>query len=98
MNDTLQGLQNLSRRELLLHIRRVTGMENFLLWENVAYGDIWGVVQAGPEAAARLGVREGEIIGYVVQGERPKGSAIGDLMHARPQNYPPYPDPFTAES
>jgi hypothetical protein len=96
MSDTLKRLRSLPRSDLIREIRRAAGDDRILLWEQVGYGDTYDPVRAGVEAAAKLGVLPGVVIGYILTVERPMGSALGDLMNAVPQDSPPYPDPFRA--
>ncbi len=96
MSNTLKYLRSLPRNELVREIRRATGDDRILLWEQVGYGDMYTPVRAGVETAAKLGVLPGVVIGYLLTVERPMGSALGDLMNAECQDSPPYPDPFRA--
>jgi hypothetical protein len=93
MNEILNNLKSLSRRDLLRELRRVSEMPSLLLWEQVGYGSIYTPVSAGVQTAARLGVPRGSIIGYLVD-NAPMGSSLSGLDNAVPQNDPPYPDPF----
>lgn len=94
MNQILEYLRGLPRRQLVREIRRAAEDNSILLWEFVSYGDMYAPCSAGPQTAARLGVKVGTIIGYKLLTDAPMGSAIGDLMHAVRQDDPPYPDPF----
>lgn len=94
MNSILQQLRTLPRNALLREIRRAAADDRILLWENIGYGDMYQPVLAVPQAAARLGVKVGDVIGYVLLVDPPTGSALGDLMNAVRQDIPPYPDPF----
>ena len=94
MRAQLDYFRSLPRSALLHELRRVTGIERLLLWEQVAYGDMYEPVRAGNDVAGRLGVSVGDVIGYVLLVDAPMGSAIGDLVNATPQNDAPYPDPF----
>jgi hypothetical protein len=96
-NPTLTRLRGLPRGDLLRELRKATGDREIALWEQIGYGDMYIPVRAGREAAAQLGVRPGDVIGYRLPesvARAPMGSAIGDLMHAEPQNVSPYGDPF----
>ncbi len=93
-NSTLQRLRQLSRQELLYEIRKATGEPDIVLWEQVAYGDIYSVVRAGPQAAKKLGVRPGDPIGYKTDGSHMPESSIFGTEGAVPQNYSPHGEPF----
>lgn len=93
MNSTLSRMRSLPRSGLRREIRRATGDEEIVLWEQVDYGDIYTPVRAGKSAEA-LGVRSDDFIGYRVPGGLPKGGAIGDLGNKVPQDISPYGDPF----
>jgi hypothetical protein len=94
MNSRLQLLKKLPRRQLLTEIRRAAGDQSIVLWEQIPYGEIYKAVQAGPETAVKLGVKRGDVIGYVC-GDKPSGaSSVMGLMNAVRQDKPPYPDPF----
>jgi len=94
MNPILRHLRAMPRRELLNEVRRCADDPDILLWEQVGYGDMYKPVRANPQAAARLGVALGDVIGYKLLVDRPMGSALGDLMNVVRQDDPPYKDPF----
>jgi hypothetical protein len=94
VNEILQHFQSLPRAQLQSELRRITGMDKLYLWEYVAYNWMYVPVHAGPETAAKTGVKLGDVVGYHVVAGHVMGGAFGDLMNAEPQNDPPHPDPF----
>jgi hypothetical protein len=91
-NPVLDKMRELSRKELLDEIRRVTGNNDAVLWEQIGYGDVYEVIVADARTAKALGTRIGEVIAYTTQGG-PMGSATGGLT-LTPQDVSPYGDPF----
>jgi len=95
MNERLQQLQSLPRKELLRQIRRAAEMTALLLWEMVPYGKIYTPCRAGPVAAAALGIKPGEVIGYLIEQKKAGGTShIMGFDQLVRQDDPPYPDPF----
>ncbi len=94
MNEILVFLRTLPRSELLRRIRAVTDDARIVFWEQVAYSDMYEKVSAGREAAAKLGVPIGTVIGYRILAGTPMGGALADLINIVPQDEPPDPDPF----
>ena len=93
MNDVLNHYKSSPRRTLQAELRKITGDQDFHLWEFVGMNWIYRPVSAGPQTAARLGVPQGAIIGYHVDSGHVFGGAIGDLMNVA-ATAAPYPDPF----
>ena len=94
MNDILKHFQTLPRRTLQAELRRITEDPEFYLWEFIGLNWMYTPVSAGPQTAARLGVKRGAIIGYHVAAGHVFGGAISDLMNVAATE-PPYPDPFS---
>jgi hypothetical protein len=93
MDQILAHYRSLPRSQLQQELRRITGIDDLYLWENLGYGWIYEGVRVGTTTAPRLGVRVGDVIGYrVIEGEV-KGGAISDLFYIK-EDKPPYPDPF----
>lgn len=93
-NPILERLRGLSRDKLLAEIRRATDDPDIVLWEQVPYGEIYTPVRAGPQAAKALGVRPGDVIGYIAESKPAGASSIFGMENAILQNVAPYFDPF----
>jgi hypothetical protein len=100
-NMILESLRRLSRGDLLTEIRRVTrgkiqlreGQE-IVLWEQIPYGEIYTPVRAGRQVATELGVRPGEVIGYIAESKPTGASSVMGMDNVVMQNVAPYLDPF----
>jgi hypothetical protein len=93
-SPTLLELRQLPRGELLKKIRAASDDYEIVLWEQVHYGGGYTPVVAGPKAAAKLGVREGEVIGYKVEAKAKEQSAIMGMAEPEVQELSPYGDVF----
>jgi hypothetical protein len=93
MNDILKHYKSLPRLELQRQLRKLTGIDQFYLWEYIGLGWMLQEVRANMTWAAHLGVKPGDVIGYRVTAGEVMGAALGDLMNIETQDAP-YPDPF----
>ena len=87
-------LANLEQRDLLARLRSAAGIPTLILWELVELDHAYTVVIAGPETARKLGIQEGEIIGYLVQAGRAQrvGPSSGEAIVPRRDQAPPARD------
>jgi hypothetical protein len=94
-NTLLNHFKHLPRRQLQRELREITGIEQLYLWEFIGLGWILDnePIRASKMLADRLGVKQGDVIGYRVLVGHVQGSAMGDLMNVETDEEP-YPDPF----
>ena len=99
-------LASLNQEELLKRIRSAIEFNDIVLWEMVGLNDIYVPHTVGSISAGKLGINEGEIIGYSLsysytdaKGNKKKedynkvtGKAIGDAMVEEPNQPPPIKD------
>ena len=94
MNDRLlDHYKSLPRIELQRELRKITGIRELYLWEFIGLGWFHNAIRASQRLADRLGVKQGEVIGYRVLVGHVFGGALSDLMNVETTD-PPYPDPF----
>ena len=75
-------------------MRNASDLADLILWEMVGLNHFYTPVIAGPEAARKLGIQQGEIIGYLTPegGGHVQGSAVGDAMVPIKNQAPPARD------
>ena len=103
MNPTLARMRQLPRDLLLKEIRKAAGEvgskggfyeQDLVLWEQIEYGAVYRAVRAGKEMAAKLGVREGDVIGYQTEGHISAKSRIMGMDELALEELSPYGDVF----
>jgi hypothetical protein len=95
VSTLLEHYRKLPRPALQTELRGITGIKEFYLWEYIGLGWMHVPVHAGQSIADRLGVKQGDVIGYRVLAGHVFGGALGDLMNVDPEAlHPPHPDPF----
>ena len=94
-NTLLNHFKRLPRTQLQRELREITGIEKLYLWEFVGLGWIMDnePIRASKVWADRLGVKQGDVIGYRVLVGHVMGCALGDLMNVETDTEP-FPDPF----
>jgi hypothetical protein len=92
-NTLLNHFKHLPRTQLQRELREITGIEKLYLWEYIGMGWIYDPVRASKMLADRLGVKQGDVIGYRVIAGHVMGGALADLMNVETDKEP-FPDPF----
>lgn len=90
----LRFLRQLTRTKLLEEIRRITGDQELVLWEQMEPGDWYDDVEAHGQVAEQLGLREGEVFAYHIRSECPMGMHSQTAIGLVDEIDPPLGDPF----